>query len=233
MVRPLQGPPLTTSQIVTIAGIFIASGFPTCLCTHDDCSRARASSPGMVYVLVTGSSATVSFLWAVRPAAVPPLPGPGGWLNGTHLRTSWIQPTGSPAAYLEGCNFSHRTREHPGPDAMATACLLLCGPGSPGRFWSALGAAGCGHLAIRRALHALSRCIRLHACVQFEIARLVGMPPLQPIAFSRHRSRVFVSVFLISHLGQSSWFFRAAARGCGRADLPFPAAFCRASTTGP
>ena len=41
---------------------------------------------------------------------------------------------------------------------------------------------------------------------QFEIARLVGIRPYNAIAFSGPIA-VFVSVFLIYPLGQSSWFF--------------------------
>ena len=42
---------------------------------------------------------------------------------------------------------------------------------------------------------------------QFEIARSVQLRPYNAIAFSAPIS-VFVSVFLIYPLGQSSWFFR-------------------------
>ena len=41
---------------------------------------------------------------------------------------------------------------------------------------------------------------------QFEISRLVGIRPYNAIAFSGPIA-VFVSVFLIYPLGQSSWFF--------------------------
>ena len=56
--------------------------------------------------------------------------------------------------------------------------------------------------------------VALHGCFaligfmlrQFEISRLVGIRPYNAIAFSGPIA-VFVSVFLIYPLGQSSWFF--------------------------
>ena len=50
------------------------------------------------------------------------------------------------------------------------------------------------------------RSYRFYACSQFELARLIGIRPYNAIAFSGPIA-VFVSVFLIYPLGQSSWFF--------------------------
>ena len=54
---------------------------------------------------------------------------------------------------------------------------------------------------------------------QFEISRLVGIRPYNAIAFSGPIA-VFVSVFLIYPLGQSSWFF-APSFGVA-SNLPIP-----------
>ena len=54
---------------------------------------------------------------------------------------------------------------------------------------------------------------------QFELARLIGIRPYNAIAFSGPIA-VFVSVFLIYPLGQSSWFFAPSFGVCG--DFPLP-----------
>ena len=55
---------------------------------------------------------------------------------------------------------------------------------------------------------------------QFELARLIGIRPYNAIAFSGPIA-VFVSVFLIYPLGQSSWFFAHLFRS--GSNLPIPA----------
>ena len=54
---------------------------------------------------------------------------------------------------------------------------------------------------------------------QFELARLIGIRPYNAIAFSGPIA-VFVSVFLIYPLGQSSWLFCSILRCCSNLPLP-------------
>ena len=87
-------------------------------------------------------------------------------------------------------------------DAMGHSLLLLWGPESQGRLcqveptwrlWN--------FVALHGAFALIGFMLR-----QFEISRLVGIRPYNAIAFSGPIA-VFVSVFLIYPLGQSSWFF--------------------------
>ena len=85
---------------------------------------------------------------------------------------------------------------------MGHSLLLLWGPESQGDFvrWVQLGGLW--------AFVALHGCFALIGFMlrQFEISRLIGIRPYNAIAFSGPIA-VFVSVFLIYPLGQSSWFF--------------------------
>ena len=85
---------------------------------------------------------------------------------------------------------------------MGHSLLLLWGPESQGDFvrWVQLG--GLWNFV---ALHGICSLIGF-MLRQFEISRLVGIRPYNAIAFSGPIA-VFVSVFLIYPLGQSSWFF--------------------------
>ena len=97
--------------------------------------------------------------------------------------------------------FSQRAVSTPA-DAMGHSLLLLWGPESQGDFvrWIQLG--GLWNFV---ALHGLFALIGF-MLRQFELARLIGIRPYNAIAFSGPIA-VFVSVFLIYPLGQSSWFF--------------------------
>ena len=87
-------------------------------------------------------------------------------------------------------------------DAMGHSLLLLWGPESQGDFqrWVQLGGLW-SFVALHGAFALIGFMLR-----QFEISRLVGIRPYNAIAFSGPIA-VFVSVFLIYPLGQSSWFF--------------------------
>ena len=125
----------------------------------------------------------------------------GGWLTGTTFVTSWYTH-GLASSYLEGANFLTAAVSTPA-DAMGHSLLLLWGPESQGdlqRWFQSLGDSGI-----------LWHSTELFALIgfmlrQFELARLIGIRPYNAIAFSGPIA-VFVSVFLIYPLGQSSWFF--------------------------
>ena len=87
-------------------------------------------------------------------------------------------------------------------DAMGHSLLLLWGPESQGDFqrWCQLGGLW-SFVLLHGAFALIGFMLR-----QFEISRLVGIRPYNAIAFSGPIA-VFVSVFLIYPLGQSSWFF--------------------------
>ena len=87
-------------------------------------------------------------------------------------------------------------------DAMGHSLLLLWGPESQGDFqrWVQLGGLW-NFVALHGAFALIGFMLR-----QFELARLIGIRPYNAIAFSGPIA-VFVSVFLIYPLGQSSWFF--------------------------
>merc|ERR1712054_357037 len=103
----------------------------------------------------------------------------GGWLTGTTFVTSWYTH-GIASSYLEGCNFLTAAVSTPA-DSMGHSLLLLWGPEAQGDFvrWCQLGG--------------LWAFVALHGAFA-----LIGFSG--PIA-------VFVSVFLMYPLGQSSWFF--------------------------
>ena len=85
---------------------------------------------------------------------------------------------------------------------MGHSLLLLWGPESQGNFqrWCQLGGLW-NFVALHGAFALIGFMLR-----QFELARLIGIRPYNAIAFSGPIA-VFVSVFLIYPLGQSSWFF--------------------------
>jgi len=124
----------------------------------------------------------------------------GGWLTGTTFVTSWYTH-GLASSYLEGANFLTAAVSTPA-DAMGHSLLLLWGPESQGDFvrWCQLGGLW-PFVALHGAFALIGFMLR-----QFEISRLVGIRPYNAIAFSGPIA-VFVSVFLMYPLGQSSWFF--------------------------
>ena len=122
--------------------------------------------------------------------------------TGTTFVTSWYTH-GLASSYLEGANFLTAAVSTPA-DAMGHSLLLLWGPESQGDFqyscptWGTLEFCG----APRPPFALIGFMLR-----QFELARLIGIRPYNAIAFSLEAIAVFVSVFLIYPLGQSSWFF--------------------------
>ena len=125
----------------------------------------------------------------------------GSNLTGTTFVTSWYTH-GLASSYLEGANFLTAAVSTPA-DAMGHSLLLLWGPEGSGRFrplvptWGTLGS----FVALHGSFALIGFMLR-----QFELARLIGIRPYNAIAFSGPIA-VFVSVFLIYPLGQSSWFF--------------------------
>ena len=123
----------------------------------------------------------------------------GGKLTGTTFATG--TPTDSRVVTLRVLIFSQRLVSTPA-DAMGHSLLLLWGPESQGDFqrWIQLGGLW-NFVALHGAFALIGFMLR-----QFELARLIGIRPYNAIAFSGPIA-VFVSVFLIYPLGQSSWFF--------------------------
>ena len=123
----------------------------------------------------------------------------GGCLTGTTFVTSWYTH-GLASSYLEGANFLTAAQR------LLTLWVILF-------FYF-------GVLSLREISNAGSQLgglwnfVALHGAFaligfmlrQFELARLIGIRPYNAIAFSGPIA-VFVSVFLIYPLGQSSWFF--------------------------
>ena len=126
----------------------------------------------------------------------------GGWLTGTTFVTSWYTH-GLASSYLEGANFLTAAVSTPA-DAMGHSLLLLWGPEAKLKEISSGGSnLGDSGLLWRSTEHFALIGFMLR---QFELARLIGIRPYNAIAFSGPIA-VFVSVFLIYPLGQSSWFF--------------------------
>ena len=121
--------------------------------------------------------------------------------TGTTFVTRLVYPRTRKSSYLEGANFLTAAVSTPA-DAMGHSLLLLWGPESQGDFvrWCQLGGLW-ALLALHGAFALIGFMLR-----QFELARLIGIRPYNAIAFSGPIA-VFVSVFLIYPLGQSSWFF--------------------------
>ena len=134
-----------------------------------------------------------------------------GKATGTTFVTSWYTH-GLASSYLEGA-LSHSSVSTPA-DAMGHSLLLLWGPEGQGDFvrWVQLGGL-LAFVALHGAFALIGFMLR-----QFELVRLIGIRPYNAIAFSGPIA-VFVSVFLIYPLGQSSWFF--AVFRC-RGDIPLP-----------
>ncbi|MGF1677367.1 MAG: photosystem II D2 protein (photosystem q(a) protein) [Rivularia sp. (in: cyanobacteria)] len=124
----------------------------------------------------------------------------GGWFTGTTFVTSWYTH-GVVSSYIEGCNFLTVAVSTPA-DSMGHSLLLLWGPEAQGNLirWFQIGGLW-NFVAFHGVFGLIGFMLR-----QLEIARLVGIRPYNAIAFSAPIA-VFVSVFLIYPLGQSSWFF--------------------------
>ena len=154
--------------------------------------------------LMTGLNAIALSLWVGLDYYFFPLliwPLVAGLLARPLLQAG--TPTGWRLAYLEGANFLTAAVSTPA-DSMGHSLLLLWGPEAQGDFvrWVQLGGLW-AFVALHGAFALIGFMLR-----QFEIARLVGIRPYNAIAFSGPIA-VFVSVFLIYPLGQSSWFFRS------------------------
>jgi photosystem II P680 reaction center D2 protein len=124
----------------------------------------------------------------------------GAWFSGTTFVTS-LFTHGLASSYLEGCNFITASVSTPA-NCMGHSLLLLWGPESQGSMtrWLQIGGLW-SFLAIHGLLSLIAFSLR-----QYEIARLVGVRPYNSIAFSGPIA-VYVSVFIIYPLGQSSWYF--------------------------
>jgi hypothetical protein len=149
----------------------------------------------------TVSSSSVGLVYYSSPAPSWP---PGGWLTGTTFVTSWYTH-GLASSYLEGGNFLTVAVSTPA-DAFGHSILFLWGPEAQGNFtrWCQIGGLW-PFVALHGAFGLIGFMLR-----QFEIARLVGIRPYNALAFSGPIA-VFVSVFLMYPLGQSSWFFALAS----------------------
>ena len=121
----------------------------------------------------------------------------GGWLTGTTFVTSWYTH-GLASSYLEGANFLTARQFR----LLLTLWVILF------FFYGVLSLRGTSNVGVNLGdsgilwLHGAFRPHWFHVR-QFEISRLVGIRPYNAIAFSGPIA-VFVSVFLIYPLGQSS-----------------------------
>jgi photosystem II P680 reaction center D2 protein len=124
----------------------------------------------------------------------------GGWFTGTTFVSSWYTH-GVVSSYIEGCNILTVAVSTPA-DSFGHALLFLWGPEASWDFtrWCQLGGLW-NFVAFHGAFALIGFMLR-----QIEIARLVGIRPYNAIAFSAPIA-VYVSVFLMYPLGQSSWFF--------------------------
>ena len=135
-------------------------------------------------------------------------------LTGTTFATSWYTH-GLASSYLEGANFLTAAVSTPA-DAMGHSLLLLWGPEEiKGISSDGFNSEDSGLLWRSTGLFALIGFMLR----QFELARLIGIRPYNAIAFSGPIA-VFVSVFLIYPLGQSSWFFCSILRCCSNLQIP-------------
>ena len=137
----------------------------------------------------------------------------GGQLTGTTFVTSWYTH-GLASSYLEGANFLTWLCQR-----LLTLWVILF------FYFGVLRAQGdfvrwcqLGELWAFVALHGAFALIGF-MLRQFEISRLVGIRPYNAIAFSGPIA-VFVSVFLIYPLGQSSWFFAPVLWCVGNIQIP-------------
>jgi len=124
----------------------------------------------------------------------------GGWFTGTTFVTSWLTH-GLASSYMEGCNFLTAAVSTPA-NSMGHSLLLLWGPESQGYFtrWVLMGSLWT-FITLHSIFAVIGFCLR-----QFEIASLVNIRPYNALAFTGPII-LYVSVFIIYPLGQSSWFF--------------------------
>lgn len=124
----------------------------------------------------------------------------GAWFTGTTFVTSWFTH-GLASSYLEGCNFLTAAVSTPA-NSFGHSLLLLWGSEARGSLprWLLMGGLWT-FTALHGGLGLLGFALR-----QFEIARLVSLRPYNALAFTGPIA-VYLSVFLVYPLGQSSWFF--------------------------
>ena len=144
-------------------------------------------------------------------------------LTGTTFVTSWYTH-GLASSYLEGANFLYALCQR----SLTLWVILFFYFGVlslRGTFirWFQLGGLW-NFVPLHGAFALIGFMLR-----QFELARLIGIRPYNAIAFSGPIA-VFVSVFLIYPLGQSSWFF---APSFGVAQSSDSSSSSKVSTTGP
>jgi photosystem II P680 reaction center D2 protein len=128
-----------------------------------------------------------------------------GWFTRTTFVTSWYTHRIA-SSYLERCNFITASVSTPA-DSFGHSLLLLWRPEarfSLTRWFLVRGL--WNFVAFHRAFALIGFCLR-----QLEIARAVQIRPYNAIAFTAPIA-VFVSVFLIYPLAQSSWFFAPSFR---------------------
>jgi len=212
-------PRLPTSPDCYHRRVFHDKAVSDLLCTHDDCSGRAPAARGMVWTSSMNwltKRGTVSFFWA-RPACCcfPTPTCPGRLADGHHLRDLVVHPRDR-QQLPEGCQFSHRSGEHPGPMRMGHSLVLLWAPEAR-RF-----VAGCSWVASGHSL----RCTALSSLIgfmlrQFEILAWLGIPPLQ----RRLPSSGPIAVVLCRRLRSTHWSRQLVLRAELRLwrDLPFPA----------
>ena len=124
----------------------------------------------------------------------------GAWFTGTTFVTSWFTH-GLASSYIEGCNFLTSAVSTPA-NCLGHSLLLLWGPEAQGSLtrWFQIGG-----LWSFITLHGIFGVIGF-SLRQFEISCLVKIRPFNSIAFTGPII-VYISVFIIYPLGQSSWFF--------------------------
>jgi len=184
-------PGFTTSRLLPSPGIASTAGFRPAYHPLTIALGRAPAAPGMVDVLDDWSSDRFVFVGCPACCWFPPATWPLGRLAGPAPPFATRgTPTGSPAAYLEGCNFLTAAVEHPGRlPCGQTACCAL-GPGSPGAFvrWCSWG--GSWPFV---ALHGAFSLIGFIAASVRDCSP-GGHPPYNAIAFSGPIA-VFVGVF--------------------------------------
>lgn len=124
----------------------------------------------------------------------------GAWFTSTTFVSAWFTH-GLATSYLEGCNFLTASSSTPA-NSMGHSILLLWGPESCGYFtrWVLIGGLWT-FITFHGLLGVISFSLR-----QFELARAVAIRPYNSLAFTGPLV-VYVAVFLVYPLGQSSWYF--------------------------
>jgi photosystem II P680 reaction center D2 protein len=124
----------------------------------------------------------------------------GGWLTGITFVSAWYTH-GIASSFLEGCNFLTVAVSTP-VNNLGHSLLLLWGPETQGDLtrWFELGGLW-PFVAFHGAFGVVGFGLR-----QYELSRLVGIRPYNPLAFTGPIV-VFLTVFLLYPLGQASWFF--------------------------